>query len=372
MRRWSQTLLFVLLLACAVPTVGVRAAPPAPAGTSELAQQWLADPDDVGKLRAYLGAGLKQVFAALSEDPDAADQALAEIKTVLEQGRPQRAEARRELQFANGSLSMYAKQIALARVPLKELADQLAAQPNDGEMFHKYFGRLSGEVYRLGRSDPEKAAEALAASREFLNRQRERMTTDRAKRHLDHWDKGLERLTSVVETHRYLAALVGRPAAPLDVDAWVNGDPLTDEDLRGKVVLLDFWAVWCSPCISALPHIQAWQERYGDKGLVIIGLTRYYNFAWDEGAGRPHRSHGPVSHATELHMLQKFADQHQLTHHIAVQKREAAMSKYYGVAQIPHVVVIDQEGHVRMVRGGSSARNSREIADLLEQLFGDK
>ena len=53
---------------------------------------------------------------------------------------------------------------------------------------------------------------------------------------------------------------------------WLHGRPLSDADLKGKVVLIDFWTYSCINCIRAIPHIRALQERYGRDGLVIIGV----------------------------------------------------------------------------------------------------
>ncbi|MFA6391290.1 MAG: cytochrome c biogenesis protein DipZ [Patescibacteria group bacterium] len=53
---------------------------------------------------------------------------------------------------------------------------------------------------------------------------------------------------------------------------WINSDPLTLKELRGKVVLLDIWTYSCINCIRTLPYIQAWHEKYRDQGLVIIGV----------------------------------------------------------------------------------------------------
>ena len=53
---------------------------------------------------------------------------------------------------------------------------------------------------------------------------------------------------------------------------WLNGKPLTAADLKGKVVLVDFWTYSCINCIRAIPHIRALQERYGHDGLVIVGV----------------------------------------------------------------------------------------------------
>ena len=54
--------------------------------------------------------------------------------------------------------------------------------------------------------------------------------------------------------------------------SWINSSPLTREQLRGKVVLIDFWTYSCINCIRAIPYVRAWDERYRDDGLVIIGV----------------------------------------------------------------------------------------------------
>ncbi len=57
------------------------------------------------------------------------------------------------------------------------------------------------------------------------------------------------------------------------IEAWLNSNPLTMHGLRGKVVLIDFWTYSCINCIRTLPYITAWDEKYRDKGLVIIGVS---------------------------------------------------------------------------------------------------
>ena len=60
---------------------------------------------------------------------------------------------------------------------------------------------------------------------------------------------------------------------PLDgAVQWLNSPPLTREQLRGKVVLIDFWTYSCINCIRSVPYVRAWQERYKDQGLVVIGV----------------------------------------------------------------------------------------------------
>lgn len=53
---------------------------------------------------------------------------------------------------------------------------------------------------------------------------------------------------------------------------WFNSKPLTMQDLKGKVVLIDFWTYSCINCIRTLPHIKSWYDKYKDKGLVVIGV----------------------------------------------------------------------------------------------------
>jgi len=56
------------------------------------------------------------------------------------------------------------------------------------------------------------------------------------------------------------------------IDAWINGNPLTMEELRGQVVLIDFWTYTCINCIRTFPFLKQWHSRYADDGLVIVGV----------------------------------------------------------------------------------------------------
>lgn len=56
------------------------------------------------------------------------------------------------------------------------------------------------------------------------------------------------------------------------IDTWLNSQPLTASDLRGKVVLVDFWTYTCINCLNHLPYVQEWNEKYKDKGLVVVGV----------------------------------------------------------------------------------------------------
>jgi thiol-disulfide isomerase/thioredoxin len=69
-----------------------------------------------------------------------------------------------------------------------------------------------------------------------------------------------------------------------DATAWLNSGPLTAADLRGKVVLIDFWTYTCINWLRTLPYVRAWAERYQDQGLVVIGVhTPEFPFEHDIG-----------------------------------------------------------------------------------------
>jgi thiol-disulfide isomerase/thioredoxin len=56
------------------------------------------------------------------------------------------------------------------------------------------------------------------------------------------------------------------------IEKWLNSAPLTMQQLRGKVVLVDFWTYTCINCIRTLPHVKEWHEKYRDQGLVVVGV----------------------------------------------------------------------------------------------------
>jgi thiol-disulfide isomerase/thioredoxin len=85
--------------------------------------------------------------------------------------------------------------------------------------------------------------------------------------------------------HLAVAAALGASASAMaapelaGIDQWLNSPPLTMQQLRGKVVLVDFWTYSCINCINVLPHVKAWHQKYKDQGLVVIGVhTPEYPF----------------------------------------------------------------------------------------------
>lgn len=72
----------------------------------------------------------------------------------------------------------------------------------------------------------------------------------------------------------------GRPAPEFTgIEQWLNSEPLSMRQLRGKVVLVDFWTYDCINCINTLPYVKEWHRKYKDQGLVVVGVhTPEYAF----------------------------------------------------------------------------------------------
>jgi Peroxiredoxin len=112
----------------------------------------------------------------------------------------------------------------------------------------------------------------------------------------------------------FVAAAVGiaRPAAAAQtapeftgIAAWQNSKPLKMSQLRGKVVLIDFWAYSCINCLRTLPHVTRWYDQYKDKGLVVVGVhSPEFPFEKQEGnvrdAIKKYNIHYPVAQDNDL------------------------------------------------------------------------
>lgn len=128
------------------------------------------------------------------------------------------------------------------------------------------------------------------------------------------------------------------------------GDSLALEDLKGKVVLLDFWSDGCAPCIEAMPAHQRLREEYSDKGVEVVGVY----ISGDDPA-----------------KLKAFLEGRGISYpHVLAKSVEPALSKAYGRTFVPMLYLIDQNGYiVHTVEGASRLRFAglkRKLNQLLE------
>jgi thiol-disulfide isomerase/thioredoxin len=139
--------------------------------------------------------------------------------------------------------------------------------------------------------------------------------------------------------------LVGQPLALKGTT--VDGKPFDIESLRGKVVLVDFWATWCGPCLAEHPNIEKQYKKYKDKGFEVVG----------------------VSIDQDREALEDFvAEKHTpwITLHDKENEGQHPAVVDYGIFGIPSMMLVDKEGKVV-----STEARGAELARLLEDLLGE-
>jgi len=105
------------------------------------------------------------------------------------------------------------------------------------------------------------------------------------------------------------------------ISAWLNSSPLTMKQLRGKVVLVDFWTYSCINCVRTLPYITAWDKKYRDKGLVIVGVHSP-EFEFEKNIGNVRAAiarygiHYPVALDNQLATWLNFDNQYWPAHYL--------------------------------------------------------
>jgi thiol-disulfide isomerase/thioredoxin len=122
------------------------------------------------------------------------------------------------------------------------------------------------------------------------------------------------------------ATLEGQPMPALSVTGWINGEVKPDE-MKDKVVVVDFYATWCGPCMAAIPHNNEMLEKYKDKGLVIVGVCT---------SGRGQEKMADVVSAKGIT-------------YPAARDPQLASEKAWKVKYYPTYAVVDRKGIVRAI-----------------------
>ncbi|HVW29894.1 MAG TPA: TlpA disulfide reductase family protein [Polyangiaceae bacterium] len=138
--------------------------------------------------------------------------------------------------------------------------------------------------------------------------------------------------------------LIGYPAATFTLPVMTGGEPgsrLSSRDLRGKVVVLDFWASWCAPCRAEAPIVDKIARRHEGKGVVVVGVTTNDD-DWVRAAD--------------------FVKSHDLGYTTVFDEGDHVANAFQ-VRELPTLVVIDSKGIISAVR--SRMVHEDELEDLL-------
>lgn len=144
-----------------------------------------------------------------------------------------------------------------------------------------------------------------------------------------------------------LKDLVGKQAPAFKMTD-TKGKVHTNSSLKGKVVLLDFWATWCPPCVAASPTMQKLHEKYAKQGLVVIGANLGEHSDPD---GTP----------------AKYANEHKYTYTFT--KKNDDYARKLGVRGIPMFMFIDRQGVVRKVETGYGPGAAEKFEATVKQLL---
>src|SRR5579871_5805967 len=132
---------------------------------------------------------------------------------------------------------------------------------------------------------------------------------------------------------------------------WINSKPLTAKQLKGKVVLVDFWTYSCINCLRALPYIRAWADKYKDDGLVVIGV------------------HSPeFDFEGQTANVQKAVQKFGITYPVALDSNHAIWDAFHNEYWPAHYF-IDAAGKVRFEHFGEGnyEQSERWIQQLLQE-----
>jgi cytochrome c biogenesis protein CcdA/thiol-disulfide isomerase/thioredoxin len=165
-----------------------------------------------------------------------------------------------------------------------------------------------------------------------------------------------DRLADLRGEARFAPASSGLPElgeAPefAGVTRWLNSPPLTLRELRGKVVLIDFWTYTCINCLRTLPYLRAWDDRYRDRGLTIVGVhTPEFGFEKDTGNVRDAIARNRLRYAV-------------------AQDNDFGTWDAWGNQYWPAKYLIDATGQVRYAHFGEGGydETERAIRGLLEE-----
>lgn len=177
-----------------------------------------------------------------------------------------------------------------------------------------------------------------------------------------------EQRAQQIEAEKKVQALAGKPAPEIAFQ-WSTREGLGKlSDLKGKVVMLDFWATWCGPCVATFPKVRELQAHYaGRDDVVILGVTSIQGRVVGLQA-QPISTRGDPQR--EMALMKDYIQAKDITWIIAF-STENVFNPDYGVMGIPHVAIVAPDGTVRhpYVEAHGPVAHKIELIDALVKEF---
>jgi len=129
----------------------------------------------------------------------------------------------------------------------------------------------------------------------------------------------------------------------------LDGQDLTLSQLRGKVVLLDFWATWCGPCRESIPHLVQLHKNYRERGFELLGMNV------DKG---------------DKEAVRRFVQSMDIPYPVVTTPEDVVRS--YGVTGIPVTVLLDKQGKIRERFVGFNSRIAQQLTTQVADLISEK
>ncbi len=147
-----------------------------------------------------------------------------------------------------------------------------------------------------------------------------------------------------------LLAQEGQPAPDFTLKD-LEGKSYTLSELKGKVVLLDFWATWCKPCVVSIPHLNKLSLRFQEEEFLLLGIN--------------------VDRFKSISSLKRFVKQYEINYPVLADKSGKVAARYRAFA-LPTSFLTNEEGRIAKRILGNSPTLQKELEEEIEKLLNEK